>query len=123
LDHARRAGCARTNLGRQTATEIDDRLVCTADREVQEPFGVEERPARFPELADHGAYRDLRRARAVGVAAHAVHDSEERRSIADRDGDPILVFFAIPEEAQIRVLDLQVSLRHAGFSCRLLSRL
>jgi hypothetical protein len=48
------------------------------------------------------------------MTAHAVHDGEERRSIADGDGDPVLVFFAIPEEAQIRVLDLQVSLRHAG---------
>ena len=40
-------------------------------------------------------------------------------AVADGDGDPVLVFLAIAEEAQIRVLDLQVTLRHACCSCRL----
>jgi hypothetical protein len=53
--------------------------------------------------------------RTVGVSSHAVHDGEQRRSVADGDRNSILVFFAIPEEAQIRVLDVQVSLQHACF--------
>jgi hypothetical protein len=48
------------------------------------------------------------------MTTHAVDDSEERSPFADGDGDTILVLFAIPEKAQIRVLDLQGSLRHAG---------
>ena len=49
----------------------------------------------------------------VGVAAHAVHDGQEYCVIVDGDGDAILVFLAIPEKAQVRVLDLQGTLRHA----------
>jgi hypothetical protein len=47
------------------------------------------------------------------MAAHAVHDGEKHRVVADRDRHTVLVFFAMPEEAQVRVLDLQGSLRHA----------
>jgi len=53
--------------------------------------------------------------RAVRVPAHAVHDGEQRGAVADRYRDTVLVFFAISEEAQICVLDVQVSLRHACF--------
>jgi len=53
------------------------------------------------------------------MPAHAVHDGKERGAVAYRDRDAVLVFFAIPEEAQIRVLDVQVSLQHACFYCRL----
>ena len=35
------------------------------------------------------------------------------RAVIERDGDPVLIFFAIAEKAQIRVLDLQGTLRHA----------
>ena len=46
-------------------------------------------------------------------AAWAAHDDEQRRPVADGDRDSILVFFAMPDEAQVCVLDLQGSLRHA----------
>ena len=58
-------------------------------------------------MADFGG------ARAIGVAAHAVDDREHHGAVGVRDGDTILVFFAMPDEAQVRVLDLQGSLRHA----------
>ena len=35
-------------------------------------------------------------ARAIGMAAHAVDDHQQRRLLGDRDGDAILVVFAIP---------------------------
>jgi hypothetical protein len=87
--------------------------VRAADRQVQEPVGIEQGPARFPEFREHGADRDFGGARAVGVAAHAVDDREEHRAVVDGDGDAILVLFAIAEKAQVRVLDLQGTLRHA----------
>ena len=113
LDDARCAGGARADLRWQALAERHDGVVCAADREVQEAFRVEQRPAGLPELCDHGADGDLGGAGAIGVATHAVYDREERRVVIERDGDPVLVFFAIAEEAQIRVLDLQGTLRHA----------
>jgi hypothetical protein len=90
------------------------------DGQVQESIGVEQWSTRFPELADHGADRNFRRPGAVGVPAHAIDDGKERCAVTDGDRDTILVFFAIPEEAQVRVLDMQWPLRHASFSCKLL---
>ena len=116
--HAAQVARGRISCG-SPRPSVDHRIVGPPDRQVQESLGVEERTTRLPELADHGAYRHVGRPGAVGMAAHAVHDDEECRPVADGDGDSILVFFAIPEEAQIRVLDMQVSLRHACFSCRL----
>ncbi len=115
LHQAGGAGGAGPDLRREAATELDHGIVRAADRKMQEAFGIEHRAARFPEIADHGSYGSLCGVRAVGVPAHAVHDGKQCGAVADRDRDAILVFFAIPEEAQIRVLDVQVSLRHACF--------
>ena len=52
-----------------------------------------------------------------GARIHELLD--QRCAVAHCDGNPVLVFLAIPEEAQIRVLDVQVSLRHACLYCRL----
>ena len=101
----------RPDLGRQAVAERDDRVVGAPDGEVQETVRIEQRTTGFPEFAQHRANRDFRRARAVGVPAHAVDHREQHRAVRVRDGDAILVFFAMPDEAQVRMLDLQGTLR------------
>ena len=46
-------------------------------------------------------------ARALGVAAHAVDHDQEHGMIGGRHRDPVLIFFAVADEADIRGLDLQ----------------
>jgi hypothetical protein len=53
------------------------------------------------------------------MTAHAIDDGEKRRAVSVRYGDSILVFFTIPEQAQIRVLEVQGRLRHARYSGKL----
>jgi hypothetical protein len=40
------------------------------------------------------------------MAAHAVDGHQEHRMLARSDGDAILVFFSVPDDAQVGVLDL-----------------
>jgi hypothetical protein len=47
------------------------------------------------------------------MAAHAVNDREQHRAFGVGDGDPVLVLVAMADEAEVGVLDLQASLRHA----------
>ena len=46
-------------------------------------------------------------AAAVGMAAHAVDDDQQRGLVRDRDGDAVLVVFAITDQTQICMLDPQ----------------
>ena len=78
------------------------------EREVQEAERIEERLVLGAEQLEHHLAAGLRRARAVGVAAHAVHDDEERRPVAGRDGGAVLVVLAIAGQAHLGELD-----RHA----------
>jgi hypothetical protein len=89
---------------------------------MQETVRVEQRPADFPELVQHHANGHFCGARAIRMTAHAVDDRQHHGAVGVRNGDAILVFFAMPDEAQVRVLDLQGSLRHARL-CRILSDL
>ena len=57
-------------------------LVRGAQRQVQEAERIEQRLRRLPEALDH-LQRDLGRALALGVAAHAVAGDQQRRFIAD----------------------------------------
>jgi hypothetical protein len=67
--------------------------------EVKEPFRVEQRPARLPELTHHRPQGSLGGLRAVRVSTHSIDHCEEQRIIAPRDGDSILVLFTIADEA------------------------
>ena len=111
LHEAHGAGGTRPDLRRQAVAERDDRVVCAPDREVQEAVRIEQRAARLPEFAEQCADRDFGRARTVGVTAHAVDHGEKHGPVRVGDGDTILVFFAMPDQAQVRMLDLQGTLR------------
>ena len=75
--------------------------------EVQESQRVEERLWGMPEGIEDDFPRDLRRARTVGVTAHAIGDEEQRRVLRHRDGDPVLVLFATAQETDVGVLNPQ----------------
>ncbi len=113
LHQAHGAGGTRPRLRWQPPAERNHGLVRAAHGEVQKSVGIEQRAARPAEFGQHRADGRLRGTRALGVPAHAVHHGDERRVVVGGDHHPVLVFFAIPEEAQLRVLDLQGTLRHA----------
>ena len=62
---------------------------------------------RLPERFQHRGQGGLGGARAFRVASHAVDDDQQHRLLGARHGDAILVFFAMPDEADVRGLDLQ----------------
>ena len=110
---------SRPGFLRQTDTEGNGRVMGTPNRQVQKPFRVEQGPAGFPEFIQHAANGHLGRLRPIGMTAHPVDNRKENRPVAQCYGDSILVFFTIPQQAQVGVLDLQRSLRHVFFSCTL----
>jgi hypothetical protein len=57
-------------------------------------------------------------AAAIGMAAHAIDHDHQRRLVRSRNGDAILIVFAITDEAYICILDPQAR-APAGrlFSC------
>ena len=65
---------------------------------------------------------DLGSARAIGMPAHAVDHDEQRGVLGDRGGDPVLVLFARPQQADIGVLDLQRGTRALLDWARFISR-
>ena len=113
LHQAQRTGCAWADFRGQALAECDNRFVGAADGEMQESVRIEQRPAHVPELVEHRAHGHFGCACTIGVAAHAIHDREHHGAVGVRNGNSILVLFAMPDEAQVRVLDLQGSLRHA----------
>ena len=90
-----------------------------AERHVQEAQRIEQRLRGMPERFEHGFLGDFGRAGAIGVPAHAVDDREQDCPVRVGDGDSILVFFAVADQAQVRMLDLQGTLRRPS-SCRLI---
>src|SRR5262249_5875234 len=81
--------------------------VRTADGEVQEAEGIDEWLLRVLEGIEDHLLGDLRRACAVGVSAHAVHDDEQGGVRGNRHAHPILVLLAPAQQADVRALDPQ----------------
>ena len=108
LHQADRAGRARAHVHREPGADRDDGRVRAAEREVQEAERIEQRLGLCAEQVEHHLAGDFRRARAVGVAAHAVHDDEQRRTVARGDRGAVLVVLAVAGQADLGALD-----RHA----------
>jgi hypothetical protein len=72
--------------------------VRATQRHVQKAQWIKQRLGRMPERFQKRLLRDLGRARAVGVPAHAVDHEKENRMLGDCRDDTILVFFARPEQ-------------------------
>src|SRR6185437_17147680 len=111
LHQAQRAGGARPLLERQRGAQLDDLLVRAAEDQMEESHRIEERLRGMREGVEDGLARDLRGARTVGVAAHAVRDEEQRRMLRHGDGDPVLVLLAPAQEADVDVLNAQEEFR------------
>ena len=62
---------------------------------------------RLPERLEQGRQCRFSGARSLGMAAHAVDDHQQHGVLRRRHGNPILIFFAMADEADIRGLDLQ----------------
>ena len=77
---------------------------------MQESQRIENRMRRLPERFEQSRERGFRGARAFRMAAHAVDDHQQHRLIGGRHRDPVLIFFAVADEADIRGLDLQCPL-------------
>ncbi len=100
-------------LERQAAAGLHDGLVHAAQSQVQEAERVEQRLRRVPERLDQHLLRDLGGARAIGVAAHAIDDHEQRGMFRNRHGAAILVVLAPTQQADIGVFDAQLVHRHS----------
>ncbi len=109
LHQAHGAGRAGPHVHGELGADGDDRVVRAAEREVQEAERVEQGLRLGAERLEHHLAGGLGRARAPGVAAHAVHDHDERRAVGHRNGGPVLVVFAIAGQADFGEFD-----RHAG---------
>src|SRR5437588_577690 len=94
-------------LERQLRAELHDLVVRLPERQVEEPERIEERLRRVPESVQDHPLGDGRGARAVGVAAHAVDDHQQRRALGDRGHDPVLILLAPAEQAHVCVFDPQ----------------
>ena len=70
-----------------------------AERKVQEAERIEERLRLRAVQLEHRLAADLGRARAKGMATHAVHHDEQCGAVAGCDRGAILVVFAIAGQA------------------------
>jgi uncharacterized protein (TIGR00255 family) len=100
LQQADGAGCAGLLLERHAVAELDDAVVRERERERQEALRVEDRQRQLREGFLERRYGDLRRARAVCMAAHAVDDDHERRELGDKHADAVLILEPIARQAQ-----------------------
>jgi hypothetical protein len=107
LHDADRTSCTRPMLERQVPTDPYYLLMRAPEREMQESQWVEQGMRRMPERFKHYLLRNLRRARAVGVPAHAIGHQQDGRVFRDGCCNFVLVLFARPEETDISVLDVQ----------------
>jgi hypothetical protein len=71
-------GGARPLLERQIARRAHDGLVGAAELQVQEAERIEQRLRRVPERLDQRLLRGLRGGGAIGMAAHAIDDDDQR---------------------------------------------
>jgi hypothetical protein len=62
---------------------------------------------RLPKCFEQGSQRRFGRARTLGMAAHAIDDHQQHGVISGGNSNPVLIFFAMADEADIRGLDLQ----------------
>src|SRR5580698_5413417 len=107
LHETYRAGRARALLEGELHADAHDLLMRATEGHVQKSERIKQRLRRVPEALEQHALRELRRSRAVGVAAHAVDHHQERRMLSYRCRDAVLILLTSPKKADIGVLDLQ----------------
>jgi hypothetical protein len=61
----------------------------------------------LPKCLEQSRERSFGGTRTLGMAAHPVDHGKQYRLLVSCDGDPILIFLAVTDEAHIRGFDLQ----------------
>ena len=74
---------------------------------MQEAQRVKYRVGRLPEGFEQRGERRLGSTRALGMPAHAVDYHQQHGLFSGGNGDAILIFFAVSDQADVRGLDLQ----------------
>ena len=110
LHQAHRAGRARARFHAQANPELHDFFVRPAQRQMQEAQRIENGMRSLPERLEQGGERGFGRTRAIRMAAHAVDHDQQHGIFGGCHRDPVLIFFAVADEAHIRGLDLQCPL-------------
>ena len=110
LHQTDRTGGARSRLDAQAHAELHDFLVGSSQRQMQETQRIENRMRRLPKCFDQGRERGFGGARAFRMTAHAVDHDQQHCLVRGRHGNPVLIFFAVPDQAHVRGFDLQCPL-------------
>ena len=109
LHQADRAGRAGSRVHRYLAAEGHQVIVRTANGQVHEALGVEQRLGNARVGLGNGLAGDFGGLGAIGVPAHAVDHDHQHRLVARCDRHPILVLATIADETDFRVFDLHDS--------------
>ena len=107
LDQAHGDGGARPRVDALAVAEPRHVVVRPAQRQMQEADRIEHRQRRLAEGIEQALERGVGGAAAIGMAAHAIDDHEQRGLIGRGDGDAVLVVFAVTDQTQICMLDPQ----------------
>ena len=107
LNQAQGAGGPGPGFEGQARPQGDEIQVGPPDCQVEKADGVEHRVGDALERIPHRFDRQLGGLGAVRMTTHAVHGDQEHRTLTREDLDPILVFLAIANQAQICKLDAQ----------------
>jgi hypothetical protein len=107
LHQAQRASSPRARLHAETRAELDDFFVGATQRQMQKAERIEHGVGGLPKRLDQSRQGRFRGTRTLGMAAHTVDHDEQRGMLVDRNGDPVLILFAVAYQADIRGFDLQ----------------
>ena len=120
------AGRARALVDLELAGDADDGLVCGTHGQVEEALRVENGLRRAFEHGFHGLERGLGGDGAIQVTPHAVEHHEQRRVLADGNGNTVLVVLTVARQAELGIFDLHalrpLSTRFCALSCHPVAR-
>ncbi len=102
------APVARGRWSSGSCRPISTISVCAcAQRQVQERQWIEQRLRQRGKARDQRLAGDLRGARAIGMATHAIEGADQCSARLGHDGNTILVLFAGADQADFGIFDLQ----------------
>ncbi len=107
LHQAYRASRTRPCFHREAHAELDHFFVSSAKRQMQKTQRIEDRMWRLPECLNERGERGLGGTSAFGMTTHAVDDGEQHGLLGSSHRNPVLILFAMADQAHIRGLDLQ----------------
>ena len=92
---------------RQRTTNVDHRCVRTADGQMQESEGIDQRLSLLKERVRKGIDGGGSRKRSAYVPPHPINDDEAGDAIGDQDARTVLIFLAVTVQTEIRMFASQ----------------